>query len=58
MIAFIAPNFEAIPDYFNHFINRDRMRRQLGLIEFKLKLFRIKPLPVYQCIPISRVRYG
>lgn len=50
MIAFIAANLEAIPDYFNCFVNRDRMPRQLGLIEFEVKLFRIEPLPENQFI--------
>lgn len=56
MIAFIATNFEAIPDHLYGFVNRDRMSRQLGFIEFELKLCRIKLLPENQCIPIPLSR--
>lgn len=53
MISLIATNFETIPNYLNRFIYSDRMSRQLGLVEFELKLFRIKLLPKDQCILIS-----
>ena len=50
MITFVTTNFEPIPDYFNCFVNNYCVCRQLGLIEFELKLFRIELLPVNQSI--------